>query len=104
MEKQEVFVLGFNEVDFTNRETGELVKGTSVYYVDPSANNVRTGLIPAKTFLQPGEETDVVQNGPGFYNLLIEIQLQGNRPKIRVKGFEIVEPKQLDFKSKSAVK
>lgn len=95
MESRKVYVQGFKKVGpFTDKETGEVIEGMSVFYFDPSdsTDEREIGNCPVKTFIR---DHDIMrhfeENGQGFYNLLLEIKISGNRPSMRVAGFEFLE-------------
>lgn len=97
MEKRQVYVMGISEVDFTNSGTGEIVKGTSVYYFDHT-EKTREGYIPSKKFLRDGEDEIIKKHGIGLYNMIITIDLTARGPRLTVKGFEFIKPAELVVK------
>jgi hypothetical protein len=91
MEKREVLVLGYREVNFTNEETGEVIKGTNVFYIDHK-NKTETGYEPARAFIRDKDAVkDVLENKTGIYELELKVELRGNRPMLLVEGFKFVK-------------
>lgn len=91
LQKQEVFVLGFNLIGpFTNKETGEIIEGVNVYYIEKTAKdtNKQKGYIPSKIFLSKEKATPVLKNGTGIYNIIFRIELNGSKPRLYIEGFE----------------
>lgn len=98
IEKRKVYVIGAKKVGpFTNRETGEIIEGTQVFYFDDKNPAGDFGHTPTKKFLKP-EESHQVKNGTGYYNMLLEIDINGSRPRINVTGFEFLQKADLVIK------
>lgn len=97
LEKRTVYVLGTKDVNFTNNETGEIVKGTNVWYFDPENPEGQHGHVPSKTFIRD-ENADVNKHGTGLYELEVEISLSGSRPSIRIKDLKFVKKALLNIK------
>lgn len=98
MQKQEIFVLGFKKVGpFTNKETGEIVEGVNVHYIEksPYSSEKESGHIPSKIFLSNEKANSVVRNGQGFYHLLLRIDLNGSKPRLVTEGFEFIKKGEL---------
>ena len=70
--KEKVFVLAARRYNFVREDTGEVLRGTSVYYVnglDPvSPSDVQKGLLPVKANFSY-ESFDVLDKVPGYYNI-----------------------------------
>jgi hypothetical protein len=97
--KQVALVLAANQYSFLNDDK-ERVAGSSLHYVltenlapveDTEKNS--KGYRPAKASLPYEAYEDSVQEVPGFYNLLIEVQ-PGSDGKIKaaVTGLEFIRP------------
>lgn len=97
LEKRTVYVLGTKEVNFTNQETGEIVKGTNVWYFDPNNPEGNFGHVPSKTFIRD-VNSDVNKHGTGLYELEIELSLSGSRPTIRINDLKFVKKALLQIK------
>lgn len=97
VEKRTVYVMGTKEVNFTNNDTGEIVKGTNVWYFDPSHPEGNHGHVPSKTFIRDSN-SDVNKHGTGLYELEVEISLGGSRPQLRIKDLKFVKKALIQIK------
>lgn len=89
MEKRKVYVMGAKEVNFTNND-GEIIKGLNVHYFEHDKPASEIGHVPAKAFLRDDKGDDVLKNGVGIYEVLIGVDLSGNRPRVTVEGFKFI--------------
>lgn len=102
MEKKRVFVQGFKKVGpFTNRENGEIIEGVNVYFFEEeqSVEENTGGYVPSKAWLTPQDADVVMKNGAGFYFLLVSLEISGNKPKLKINGFELIKKHELNLKS-----
>lgn len=99
VDKRKVLVTGIKKVGpFTNRETGEIIEGYNVFYYDDKANNNdgEVGILTSKKWLKP-EDSHMI-SGIGYYNMLLEIDISGARPRLNITGFEFLKSAQLVVK------
>lgn len=95
MEKK-VVVIGASEYKFSNRETGELIEGTKVHYLDPDGDTEKgVGYFPTSANMPYGYLREL-KEVPGIYNLDIGVSLSGKKPVMKVLGFNLVAPLDLD--------
>lgn len=94
-----VFVQGGKRVNFQN-DDGENINGMNIHYYEEGSflkDDTGFGLIPSKQWIKPEDFTDFT-SGSGYYNMKLDIDMNGARPKIVVKGFDFVgkeKPKKL---------
>lgn len=97
---KKVVVIGVSQYKFRNEETGELIEGTKVHYLDPDGDQEKgKGYFPTSanmTFDYYNELKEV----PGIYNLDIGVSLSGRKPVMKVHGFNFLAP--LDLKKSFA--
>jgi len=90
--EQDIIVLGVKKYSFTDKDTGEILQGTNVYWIstnDEKDNNL-VGYNPQKTHFQGLEKFEHFKNWklPALAKSEISFSFVGNRPKITVSDFK----------------
>lgn len=107
MDGQKVIVLGVSRYRFPNQETGELIEGTKVNFIDTDEAKEndflgfkqQTQNLSYEVFSQFSNE-----NLPGIYEMKSKIDFSGKNLKIKVTGFEFVSKINLFNHSPQSVK
>ncbi|MGG0816182.1 hypothetical protein ABE142_26465 [Paenibacillus alvei] len=95
----EVFVLAVSRYSFPDKQTGEIIEGTKVHYVERNAQNEDNlvGFNPT-TANMPYDYFEKMSHVPGVYKASIEISLSGRKPSLKITGFKYVAPAIIDVK------
>lgn len=93
MNGQKVIVLGVSRYSFPNQETGEIIEGTKVNFIDTDEAKEndflgfkqQTQNMPYALFGQFSNE-----NLPGIYEMESKVDFSGKQLKIKITGFKFV--------------
>lgn len=95
MEKQKVVMLGTSKYSFTDKESGRLVEGCSVHYLDVDRSfqgGDKAGYQPLKTTLDISLFDKYKHyQFPLFANCDIDINFNAKKPYLKILGFEPLE-------------
>lgn len=91
--KTRVIVLGARRYSFVNKESGEIIEGTKVFYVEPEGKVEKDtqGFLPSEANL-PLEYYETLGQLPGIYDAEISLNLGTRKPGLKVTGFTLVGP------------
>lgn len=100
-----VYILSASKVSFTDDRTGNLVEGTSVWFITTrKKKEVEAegfGVSPTKHFIRdPLVFESLKKNGTGFYEMEAYVDLFGSKPKLIIEGFNFVSKGNVDFSVK----
>lgn len=93
-----VLVTGIKTYNFTNKETGEVIQGMKVNFLNalPSTAKNEVGFLPMQSSLALECEKDFKEI-PGIYDAKYElVPGKGNKATLAITGFEFVKPVILD--------
>ena len=96
--KTRVIVIGISRYRFPHDQTGEIIEGTKVHYIEDNMQNEEhlIGHVPQSANL-PYEYFDKMAQVPGVYHAELSISLISKRPSLKVNGFEFLNP--VEFKT-----
>ena len=92
----EVLVFGVRRYQFADKQTGEVMEGTTVHYADTSTQDGdQKGYVPAKANLK-FEDYSIFkdENLPGIYEAQMDMVLRGSKPSLKVTGFRFLKKAQ----------
>lgn len=87
----EVLVIGVNQYRFNNRDTGEIVEGTKVTYIDLNQKQTGKGYDVASASIDY-DAIDQFEKVPGIYKAKLGMTISGGKPRIRVDSFDFKAP------------
>lgn len=93
MDKIRVIVLGASRYSFPDTNTGEIIAGTKVHFVElnPQQSDDQKGMLATTTNLPYADFVELEQV-PAVYDAEMSVTLAGRKPSIRVTGFTYVSP------------
>lgn len=96
--KQDVIILSSKEFEFVNQETGEVISGTKISYINPCDSQVEgiRGYAPIQTNIDTAEAREFLKELPGSY-VLDMVMLPGKNNSIAMKIVRATFKEKVDF-------
>ena len=89
MENEKLLVVGVKAYNFTDRSTGEVLKGLNVHYLSETDNDNVKGFAVGKANLNYDRFNDFKElNYPFYAKPVTVVEFSGNRPTIRIVDFK----------------
>lgn len=85
----EVLVLGAKQYSFVNKETGEVVEGTKVTYIDLKQDQTGNGYEVASATMGYDDMSQFAKL-PGVYKALIGMTVSGGKLRTKIESFKFV--------------
>lgn len=93
--KTRVIVLGVSRYSFPDKNSGEIIEGAKVNYVEerPADEENVVGHTPQTANVKYKEFDELYAQGvPGVYDAHMRVDMTGRQPKLKIDAFEFVEP------------
>jgi myo-inositol-1-phosphate synthase len=91
MENEKLLVVGVKSYNFTDRNTGEILKGLNVHYLSESDNDLVQGFAVGKANLSYDLLDDYKKlNYPFYAQPVTKVEFSGNKPSIKIVDFKVL--------------